>query len=291
VAFQRALAIEPNFLPSQWGIAGLAYYRGDLNGTFDIFEQLGLRNSLRFTYYEAGRYERALELFDETEHTLIDPVDRRNHQRDRYRLLLRVGRAEEVLRWTDLLAEELATGGGAMDNPQLAGLSRWTVLELRASALVAMDSLAAGRAAALALMDAASEFGNRPRIQALQVNARIALKEGDAAAALAALEQIRQERANLGWLFAENREARAAAYRLSGRLEEAAAVHKELLEVFGGHAVSHYQLGLIYQEMGRPLDARQEFTKFLDMWSKADEGLPQLVDGRRRLAELTRTKP
>ena len=78
----------------------------------------------------------------------------------------------------------------------------------------------------------------------------------------------------------------AEAYRLSGRLEEAAVVHQELLRVCGGHALSHYQLGLTYQEMERPLDARREFTKFLDMWSEADEGLPQLVDARRRLEDL-----
>ena len=84
----------------------------------------------------------------------------------------------------------------------------------------------------------------------------------------------------------EYREAQAEAYRLSGRLEEAAAVHKELLRVYGGHALSHYYLGVIYEEMGRPRDAGQEFTKFLEMWAKADEGLPQLVDARQRLAAL-----
>ena len=79
---------------------------------------------------------------------------------------------------------------------------------------------------------------------------------------------------------------RAAAYRLSGRLEEAVVVHKEMLRVYGGHALSHYQLGLIYEEMGRPQDARQAFATFLEMWAEADEGLPQLVDAERRLAEL-----
>ncbi|MCK4774137.1 MAG: hypothetical protein KAT30_05105, partial [Candidatus Krumholzibacteria bacterium] len=89
-----------------------------------------------------------------------------------------------------------------------------------------------------------------------------------------------------GWENREYREMRAAAYRLSGRLDEAAIVHNELLRVYGGHALSHYQLGLIYEEMGRPQDAKQEFTKFLEMWEKADEGLPQLVDARQRLAAL-----
>ncbi len=51
------------------------------------------------------------------------------------------------------------------------------------------------------------------------------------------------------------------------------------------------ELGLIYEEMNRPQDAKREFTMFLDMWAQADEGLPQLVDAQRRLSKLARTKP
>ena len=287
VAFQRTLAIEPDFPVSPVGLALLPYYRGDLNGAIDNLEQLGNYYTLYFVCYEAGRYERALKLCDEIMRTQTDPVDRLRHKRNRYYILSRVGRAEEVLRWTDLLAEELATGGAAMDNPQLTRMTRSTILRLRARALVAIDSLAAGRTAASALMDAASEFGNQHRIQALRVNARIALKEGDAASALEALEQVKQKTVGFRWDLIEYRELRAAAYRLSGRLEEAAVAHKELLRVFGGHALSHYQLGLIYQEMGRPQDAKREYERFLEMWSQADEGLPQPVDARRRLASLT----
>jgi hypothetical protein len=43
--------------------------------------------------------------------------------------------------------------------------------------------------------------------------------------------------------------------------------------------------------MGRPADAKGEFRRFLDMWSEADEGLPQLVDARERLAALSGKTP
>jgi len=304
VTYQRALAVEPDFFSAHQGLAALAYYRGDLNGAIENLEQFVGRPDLSrdrryraviittapvgfsFLCHEAGQYERALEIFNEAGRSRNDPVDRHYHQRYHCRLLLRVGRAEKVLRWTDLVADELATGGEVMDNPQLAGITRWTVLELRAQALVAMDSLEAGREAALELMEAASEFGNQPRIMALYMNCQIALKEGDAAAALAALDQIRQESIGQGRTAIEYREMRAAAYRLAGRLEEAAAVHKELLHAYGGHALSHYHLGLIYEEMGRPQDAKQEFTRFLEMWAEADEGLPQLEDAKQRLGAL-----
>lgn len=304
VAFQRALAIEPDFFGSQFGLATLAYYRGDLNGAIDNIGRFSRRDDLsldrRYRYYinpnltigfayacyEAGQYERALDLFDEAGRSRKDPVDRFYHAKYRCKLLWRVGRAAEVLRWTDRVAKELATGGGAMNNPQIEGAARWAVLEFRARALVATDSLAAGREAALALMDAASEFGNHARIQALYLNARIAIEEGDAAAALAALDQMRQESVGFGQMNIEYHEARAAAYRLAGRMEKATAVHEELLLVYGGHALSHYHLGLIYEEMGRTQDAKQELAKFLEMWAQADEGLPQLEDARVRLAKL-----
>lgn len=55
----------------------------------------------------------------------------------------------------------------------------------------------------------------------------------------------------------------ARAYRLAGRLGEAAQVHEDLLRLYGGHALSHYELGRIYEEMKRPLDARREYERFL----------------------------
>ena len=82
------------------------------------------------------------------------------------------------------------------------------------------------------------------------------------------------------------KETTARAYRMAGRLEEAEETHRELLRVFGGHALSHYEFGQIYEEMKRPAEAKKEYEKFLKMWSEADEGLPQLVDAKQRLAAL-----
>ncbi len=88
--------------------------------------------------------------------------------------------------------------------------------------------------------------------------------------------------ANIEW-----REAVARAHRMAGRLDEAAKVHEEMLRVYGGHALSHYELGKIYQEMGRSADAQREFSEFLEMWSEADEGLPQVADAQQRLTAAT----
>ena len=73
---------------------------------------------------------------------------------------------------------------------------------------------------------------------------------------------------------------------MAGRLEDAAEVHRELLRVWAGHAISHYELGKIYEEMDRGNEAVSEYEKFLDIWSEADEGLPQIEDAKIRLAKL-----
>ena len=63
-------------------------------------------------------------------------------------------------------------------------------------------------------------------------------------------------------------------------------MHNELLGIHGRHALSHCEIGLIYQEMGSAAEAESEFTKFLEMWSEADEGLPQVADAQQRLNAL-----
>jgi tetratricopeptide (TPR) repeat protein/TolB-like protein len=300
VAMQRTLEMEPDWKTYMLQcFADLPYYRGDLYGSIadheQLYEQFSDSGFLQFVYREAGRYERALELFDEgmsRRSTPTDPVDRLAREISRSRFLLSLGRAEEVLRWTDGVTEELVTGGGASDNPQLSGMVRKNIPYYRARALVAMDSLAAARTAASGLMSMAPEMGILLRNYAFRINARIAVEEGDPESALSALDQLKHAGfGGVSWARFEYTDTRAEAYRLSGRLEEAVAVHKELLRIYGGHALSHYQLGLTYEEMGRPRDAKREFTRFLEMWSEADEGLPPLVDARHRLAELTDTTP
>jgi tetratricopeptide (TPR) repeat protein len=89
-----------------------------------------------------------------------------------------------------------------------------------------------------------------------------------------------------GYIDIDYRTTLARAYRMDGRLNEAAEVHREMLRIYGSHAISHYELGKIYEEMKRPAEAKKEYAKFLEMWSEADEDLPQLVDAKKRFAAL-----
>ena len=118
-------------------------------------------------------------------------------------------------------------------------------------------------------------------------DADIALAEGNAQAALDVLRKMGQSGVPLGGLHdIERRESVARALRMLGRFDEAVAELETLLAIYGSHAVAHYQLGLVYQDMGRTGEAEQSYNAFLDAWSQADAGLPRVTDARRRLQEL-----
>ena len=53
-----------------------------------------------------------------------------------------------------------------------------------------------------------------------------------------------------------------------------------------GAAIAHYELGRIHQEQGDCTAALDKYEIFLEMWSKADEGLPRLEDARLQVAAL-----
>jgi len=303
VAFQEALQRDPGFLASKQGLATLPYYRGDLEAAVNSWERFfrteelspdakyGAYMDFRFVLSESGKYSQLLDILDEAGRLRTDPVDQFYHQMRRHTDLLRVGRADEVLQSLDTEAAKLAARtGAAANNAQLAGAARLFILQNRPRALVAMDSLAAAREAAATLMASAAESGNWYRLIAIRVGVRIALKEGDANAALEGLDLLADDAVRLlGYI--PYLEQRAEAYRIAGRLAEAVAVHEDLLRVYRGHALSHYQLGLLYEEMDRPDDAAREYRRFLDRWANADEDLPQLADARERLSALASRTP
>ena len=119
------------------------------------------------------------------------------------------------------------------------------------------------------------------------LEARIALVEGDPGSALEALSILDKFGwMSTGWLGVVVREMRAQAYTMMDKPRGAIREHRELLEIYGGHAESHYQLGILYEGIGQREDAIREYEIFLDMWKNADEGLPQLIDAEERLASL-----
>jgi tetratricopeptide (TPR) repeat protein len=78
----------------------------------------------------------------------------------------------------------------------------------------------------------------------------------------------------------------AEAHELAGDLEKAVAVNEEILDIYRGHALSHFELGRLYERLNRPEEAVPHYERFLEMWKHADDDLPQPAQARERLEAL-----
>ncbi len=299
VAARKTLAVDPTFATfgTTARLPQCAFARGDIEGAISLLEQslahdglptptrywrmaiLSVEMGLAAYHREAGRYQRMIELIEEAKQYARGNASRPVF--DKGLALLYADRPEEALKTADQIASDY-------DDVQ----AQYFALEIRARAAVAVGDTDEARAAVDELYAAQEQRGAAARAKALKVEAQIALVENQPDEALAALDKLGHQGVWPGGFFdITYREDRARAHRMAGRLDEAAETHKELLKVYGGHALSHYALGQIYEEMNRPADAEREFTRFLEMWSEADAGLPQLVDARERLASLTGKTP
>jgi tetratricopeptide (TPR) repeat protein/TolB-like protein len=291
LAYQKAEILDPQ-VGGQYELAKCGYHAGDLDQAIALLgEYLGnneLADSTRrwlmtatsvslglsAYYYEGGRYKDMLAVGGEARQ--FSGVNPSGTAWDEGMSLLYTGQAQEAL--------EIAEG---MPGRYADVQAPWYSLRLRARALTALGNFEGARKAVEELYAYQERFGPQAHMLAMRIEVEIALAENDATKAFETLEKMNKQGVLFGGFFdIEYREARARAHWLTGEFSEAAAIHNEILRIYGGHALSHYELGLIYLEMERPLVAKQAFAKFLEMWSKADEGLPQLVDARQKLAAL-----
>jgi tetratricopeptide (TPR) repeat protein len=233
--------------------------------------------TLPYLHAERGQFRRALGVFDVARTLVTGPVDMIRIETARNRVLLRMGKAEQVLDWARAVR-------GLSESRRVQS----TADNMESRACIAIDSLSQARAA-LERYPQWYTGGTRAHLGVVnQRQAEIALARGDFETAL----ELLRERPKYGlspyggWRTIEWREALARAHHLAGDLAAAAGVHEETLRKFGGHVLSHYDLGKLYEEMGRPEDAEREYAAFLKAWAEADEGLPQPEDARRRLVAL-----
>jgi tetratricopeptide (TPR) repeat protein len=277
-------------------MARLEYCKGNVDRAIDLTEELLARHdtsqrfrlrhttdllqdcSLVFLYIEKGQFEKSLEVIEDAGRDVSDvESETRYISSPRNTLLLHMARAGEVLQWSREAAR--------VKDVRFVQVKS---LETRAWSLAALDSLNAAKQVVQQLRAEENFWGGWGLVVAHLVTADIALREGKPRLALAELEQLKERHAVsfFGLFDIQYREILAQAYRMAGRLDEAARVHEEMLRVYRGHILGHYDLGLIYEEMGRAADAEREYAEFLAGWADADEGLPQVTDARARLAAL-----
>ena len=51
----------------------------------------------------------------------------------------------------------------------------------------------------------------------------------------------------------------------------------------------YYVRGLAYEKMGDYARAKENYEALLDLWKQADENIPELIDTKKRLANLKQT--
>jgi serine/threonine protein kinase len=290
---RRVLQAEPNNVEFLTITAYCDYARGDVNQSIELLEQLMKRSDVsddwRIGKYwvgfgpglimlpvEIGRVAKAFQLLEAANECAADT----NYYRVRGLLLLAERRTEDAIRLTRrTLKQDLERDSGVYSG----FWERYCLIE----ALSAADSVKEARSVLAALNKSYDNYTRPVKFFVLLSSSIISLAEGDGEGALEPMREL-EKFATL----AQNtnaiqyRETLARACWKSGRLKEAADAYKDLLNVFGGHAISRYELGQVYEQMKRPADARREYSKFLEMCSQADKGWPPVEDARKRLAAL-----
>ncbi len=294
-AFHKALRIDPAFLNSREGLVSLAYCRGDVDEAIERMESLlraadlppdyvaltqGSRTtvSLAFLYAETGRFSKALSVNEAALDYTSVAGSYVAAQVAQYRIILLTEKQDRAG----------AIGFGRQLDPYVANVpSRaWSYMEL----FLGIDSVQAARY----VLDELYYPNRHHSAVGYQYfryrKARLLRREGQPDSALTYFEGVRWGLLDMlpSPHGTQYRHELVRALQAAGRSDEAIAVLRDLVRICGGHALGHYELGKLYEDMTRRVEARKEYETFLDMWSKADEGLPQLTDARKRLNVLGR---
>jgi tetratricopeptide (TPR) repeat protein/predicted Ser/Thr protein kinase len=295
IALNRSLELEPDYIWALKYLHYVEYSTGNIDEAILIIERLlaggdlsaedrlslcmndqTMTGGLARLYADAGRYNDAVAL---SEGLVADNPDCGIlNDRALIRTLYRIGRYREAL---EAIRHAQARCNMTRDDFLNRG-------EYEGFILAELDSLYEAR-------EILKEIRNRWTVKGMQrwegivlmLDAQIALAAGDPGSALERLSILDKFGwMSTGWYGVVVREMRARAYIMMDQPREAIREHRELLGIFGGHAESHYQLGILYEGIGQREDAIREYGIFLDMWKNADEGLPQLIDSEERLASL-----
>ena len=289
MAFGKVLELEPDW--GEYWRGYYVYFAGDLERSISIFEgaldsgTVSLTDSIQIlytmthffllpaVYVEAGRYTDAVRAMEEAGNLIsADPSFWQFQAGYLYTL---VGQADRALE----IADEMEKSDEIR--------SRIFALRFKGRALVAAGDIAAARSEAARMHEVAKTAGLFIDHPAYIVEAEIALAEKDYRAALRYLDEVRK----IGIYFkgmggVDYQVMLAEAHELAGDLEKAVAVNEEILDIYRGHALSHFELGRLYERLNRPEEAVPHYERFLEMWKHADDDLPQPAQARERLEAL-----
>jgi tetratricopeptide (TPR) repeat protein len=180
--------------------------------------------------------------------------------------------------------------GGPIDHVGLA-------LQLRGLILAKMKRFDEALAAAENLKQriAKSEIQNEVR-QYHRLMGEIAREKDDLAKAVVSFETAasflphENYKTDLHILYLDSL---ASAYHQKGDLDKARNTYESILSLTTGrvrwgdlYARSFYRLAKILQEQGQKEKAAGFYRRFLEVWSQADPGLPEIADARKQVTAL-----
>jgi tetratricopeptide (TPR) repeat protein/DNA-binding winged helix-turn-helix (wHTH) protein len=246
-SFDHALALKPDFEPALAHLANV--------------------------HFQTGRYRSAERLYERLAASDSEPVQARGHQSIAL-IRARAGRWEEA-RSSARTADDLYV--------KIHGDSylRWCSIRI---------DLEQRTPAVAQRIDTTRIFADRgSRLSARLVQSlvgRIALRNGQVDRALDHFRLALNERP-IVWDTDPVEDVLALAHLDLGRWDDAIAEFQRLLQANPRYPRAHYHLALAYERKGDRAAARQALTKFLMIWSGADEDIPEIIDAKARLARLT----
>lgn len=93
--------------------------------------------------------------------------------------------------------------------------------------------------------------------------------------------------------FPLDQDVLARAFQKIGNLDKAIEEYRKLLTLDPAsqdrrmhNPVYHYRLARLYEQKGLREEAKKGYSRFLELWKDADPGLAELVDAKKRLAQL-----
>jgi len=93
--------------------------------------------------------------------------------------------------------------------------------------------------------------------------------------------------------FPLDQDVSARAYQKMGNLDKAIEEYRKLVTFDPTshdrrlhNPVYHYRLAKVYEQKGVKEEAKREYARYLELWKDADTGIPELVDAKKRLAQL-----
>lgn len=117
-----------------------------------------------------------------------------------------------------------------------------------------------------------------------------ALRRGDETAAIEHARRAHHRDPPM-WDIDAHEEVLGDIYLAVGKVDEAIEDYERVIRLNPNHALAHYKLGLALQRVGRTTASREHLERFLSIWSRADEDVPELIAARRMLAQQVASQP